>query len=125
MWRLWRCGALITVTQDAINQMDSILEKKGDAVVRYELRGGGCGGLIAEWKTEPNHEPEKGEMTWSLAQGKFVVDEATTSFIDGGVVNYDLSNFMPNFIVSVPDKGQCGCGSSVVVPKDYIFGKTV
>ena len=125
MRRLRRCGALITVTQDAINQMDSILEKKGDAVVRYELRGGGCGGLIAEWKTEPLHKPEKGEIIWSLAQGKFVVDAATTSFIDGGVVNYDLSNFMPNFIVSVPDKGQCGCGSSFVVPKDYIFGKTV
>ena len=116
---------MITVTQDAINQMNSILEKKGDEIVRYELRGGGCGGLIAEWKTEPQHKPEKGEVTWVLAQGKFVVDAATTSFIDGGVVNYDLSNFMPNFIVSVPDKGQCGCGSSFVVPKDYTFGKTV
>ena len=44
----------IEVTQDAINQMNSILERKGDAVVRYELRGGGCGGLIADWKTEPH-----------------------------------------------------------------------
>ena len=116
---------MITVTQDAINQMNSILEKKEDSIVRYELRGGGCGGLIAEWKTEPHHKPEQGEMTWDLAHGKFVVDEATTSFIDGGVVNYDVSNFMPNFIVSVPDKGQCGCGSSFVVPKDYTFGETV
>jgi len=66
---------LITVTQDAINQMNSILEKKEDAIVRYELRGGGCGGLIAEWKTEPHHKPEQGEMTWDLAHGKFVVDE--------------------------------------------------
>jgi len=39
--------------------MNSILEKKGDVVVRYELRGGGCGGLIADWKTEPCHNPEK------------------------------------------------------------------
>ena len=116
---------MITVTQDAINQMNSILDKKKDTIVRYELRGGGCGGLIAEWKTEPRHEPEQGEMTWDLAQGKFVVDKATTSFIDGGVVNYDVSNFMPNFIVSVQDKGQCGCGPSFVVPKDYTFGETV
>jgi iron-sulfur cluster assembly accessory protein len=123
--RLRGCRTLITVTQDAINQMNSILEKKGDSIVRYELRGGGCGGLIAEWKTEPQHKPEEGEMTWGLASGKFVIDEATTSFIEGGVVNYDISNFMPNFIVSVPDKGQCGCGSSFVVPKDYIFGKSV
>ena len=111
---------MITVTQDAINQMNSILERKGDAVVRYELKGGGCGGLIASWDTEPHHEPEQGEKTWELAQGKFVVDEGTADFIDGGVVNYDLSNFMPNFIVVVPGKGQCGCGSSFVVPKEGI-----
>ena len=106
---------MIEVTQDAINQMNHILEKNGDAAVRYELKAGGCGGIIAEWGTEPHHEPEQGERTWPLANGLFVMDEFTKDFIDGGVVNYDLSNFMPNFIVSVPGKGQCGCGSSFVI----------
>ena len=46
-----------------MRQMNSILERKGDAAVRYELKGGGCGGLIAEWKTEPHYEPEQGEQT--------------------------------------------------------------
>ena len=105
----------IEVTQDAINQMNHILEKNGESVVRYELKAGGCGGIIAQWDTEPHHKPEQGEQVWTLAQGKFVMDEYTKDFIDGGVVNYDLSNFMPNFIVSVPGKGQCGCGSSFVV----------
>ena len=105
----------IEVTQDAINQMNHILEKNGDAAVRYELKAGGCGGIIAEWGTEPHHEPEQGERTWPLANGLFVMDEFTKDFIDGGIVNYDLTNFMPNFIVSVPGKGQCGCGSSFVI----------
>ena len=105
----------ITVTDDAIRQMNSILERKGDAAVRYELKGGGCGGLIAEWKTEPHYEPEQGEQTWPLSQGTFVIDEFTKDFIDGGIVNYDLTNFMPNFVVTVPGKGQCGCGSSFVL----------
>tara|TARA_R110002020_G_scaffold68865_3_gene179677 strand:+ start:106 stop:444 length:339 start_codon:yes stop_codon:yes gene_type:complete len=105
----------ITVTDDAIRQMNSILERKGDAAVRYELKGGGCGGLIAEWKTEPHYEPEQGELTWPLSEGRFVIDEFTADFIDGGIVNYDLTNFMPNFVVSVPGKGQCGCGSSFVL----------
>ena len=108
---------MINVLPDAINQMNSILEKKGDAVVRYELKGGGCGGLIAKWDTELHYHPEEGEMTWPLEDGVFVVDESTAEFIDGGTVNYDLTNFMPNFIVVVPGKGQCGCGSSFVVPK--------
>ena len=104
----------IEVTQDAINQMNSILEKNGDAAVRYELKGGGCGGLLADWKSEPHYEPEQGEQIWTLAQGVFVIDEFTKEFIDGGVVNYDLTNFMPAFVVKVPGKGQCGCGSSFV-----------
>ena len=106
---------MIEVTQDAINQMNSILENNQDAVVRYELKAGGCGGIIAEWKSEPHHKPEQGEKTWPLTNGLFVMDEFTKDFIEGGVVNYDLYNFMPNFIVSVPGKGQCGCGSSFVV----------
>jgi|TARA_R110000824_G_scaffold10718_5_gene46928 Fe-S cluster assembly iron-binding protein IscA len=105
----------IEVTQDAINQMNHILEKNGDAAVRYELKGGGCGGIIAEWKSEPHYEPEQGEITWPLANGIFVMDEYTKDFIDGGIVNYDLTNFMPNFKVDVPGKGSCGCGSSFVV----------
>ena len=105
---------MIEVTQDAINQMNSILERNGDAAVRYELKGGGCGGLLADWKSEPHYEPEQGEQIWTLAQGVFVIDEFTKEFIDGGVVNYDLTNFMPAFVVKVPGKGQCGCGSSFV-----------
>ena len=106
---------MITVTEDAIRQMNSILEKKPDAVVRYELKGGGCGGLIAKWDTELHYHPEEGEMTWPLEDGVFVMDEFTKDFIDGGTVNYDLTNFMPNFLVVVPGKGQCGCGSSFVL----------
>ena len=105
----------IEVTQAAINQMNPILEKNGDAAVRYELEGGGCGGIIAEWRSEPHYEPEQGDKTWPLANGKLVMDEYTSTFIDGGTVNYDLTNFMPNFKVDVPGKGSCGCGSSFVV----------
>lgn len=106
---------MITVTQDAISQMNSILESKPDTVVRYELKGGGCGGIIAQWGTELHYEPEQGDKTWPLANGVFVMDEFTKDFIDGGTVNYDLSNFLPAFRVDVPGKGSCGCGESFVV----------
>ena len=72
---------MIEVTQDAINQMNHILEKNGDAAVRYELKAGGCGGIIAEWGTEPHHKPEQGEGLWPLANGVFVMDEFTKDFI--------------------------------------------
>ena len=54
---------MIEVTQDALTQMNHILEKNGDAAVRYELSGGGCGGIIGKWDTEAHYEPEIGEIT--------------------------------------------------------------
>ena len=38
-------------------------------------RAAAVAALIASWDTEPHYEPEQGEQTWPLANGKFVVDE--------------------------------------------------
>ena len=102
---------MITVTESAFSQMENILEKKGDAIVRYELKAGGCGGIMSEWKTESHHEPEKGEHIWVLSNGKLVIDEFTADFIDGGTINYK-GDFMPSFKIELPNRMSCGCGES-------------
>ena len=103
----------VTVTEDALTQMSTICDKNNVPVVRFELKGGGCGGLMSSWDTEPHYEPAQGDMTWSLGEERvFVVDEFTASFCDGGTINYNLTSFMPAFNVSVPGKGSCGCGES-------------
>ena len=105
----------VTVTEDALTQMSTICDKNNVPVVRFELKGGGCGGLMSSCETEPHYEPAQGDMTWSLGEERvFVVDEFTASFCDGGTINYDLTSFMPAFNVSVPGKGSCGCGESFV-----------
>ena len=105
----------VTVTDDALAQMSTICDKNGVPVVRFELKGGGCGGLMSTWDTESHYEPAQGDITWSLGEERvFVVDEFTADFIDGGTINYDLTTFMPAFSVSVPGKGSCGCGESFV-----------
>ena len=106
---------MITVTESAISQMTYICTKNGSTAVRYELKGGGCGGLMSNWEDETEDKPSPGDLTWPLGEDKvFVVDEFTSSFIEGGVVDYDMSAFMPQFKVSVPGKGSCGCGESFV-----------
>ena len=103
----------VTVTEDALTQMSTICDKNNVPVVRFELKGGGCGGLMSTWETEPHYEPAHGDLTWSLGEERvFVVDEFTAGFCDGGTINYDLTSFMPAFNVSVPGKGSCGCGES-------------
>ena len=64
-------------------------------VVRFELKGGGCGGLMmSSWDTELHYEPAQGDITWSLGEERvFVVDSFTAEFIDGGTINYDLHIF--------------------------------
>ena len=105
----------VTVTDDALAQMSTVCDKNDVPVVRFELKGGGCGGLMSSWDTEPHYEPCEGDITWSLGEERvFVVDSFTADFIEGGTINYDLTSFMPAFRVSVPGKGSCGCGESFV-----------
>ena len=105
----------VTVTDDALLQMSTVCDKNNVPVVRFELKGGGCGGLMSSWDTEPHYEPAEGDITWSLGEERvFVVDSFTADFIEGGTINYDLTSFMPAFRVSVPGKGSCGCGESFV-----------
>ena len=105
----------VTVTDDALTQMSNVCVKNNVPVVRFELKGGGCGGLMSTWDTEPHYEPAQGDLTWTLGEERvFVIDSFTADFIQGGTINYDLTSFMPAFKVSVPGKGSCGCGESFV-----------
>ena len=105
----------ITVTDDALSQMSSVCDRQNVPVVRFELKGGGCGGLMSTWDTAPHYEPAQGDLTWTLGEERlFVIDSFTAEFIEGGTINYDLTSFMPAFSVSVPGKGSCGCGESFV-----------
>ena len=111
----------VTVTEDALTQMSTVCDRNNVPVVRFELKGGGCGGLMSTWETEPHYEPAEGDITWSLGpaihtheERVFVIDSFTADFIQGGTINYDLTAFMPAFRVSVPGKGSCGCGESFV-----------
>ena len=106
---------MITITDAALKQMKDIVDRKGDAVVRYELRAGGCGGMLVHWNTEPQHIPEEGESTWTIGDNRFfVIDKFTLSYMDGATIDYTTGDFMPQFKVTIPDRASCGCGESFV-----------
>jgi iron-sulfur cluster assembly accessory protein len=106
---------MITLTENAKSQMADICAMKGRDVVRYELNGGGCGGITGKWLTELHYEPEEGDITWSLGEDKvFVLDKFSVSFMEDGKIDYDTGKFMPAFKVTIPNKASCGCGESFV-----------
>ena len=61
------------VTDKALQQMSDILARNNAQVVRYELRGGGCSGLMAHWDTEPHYEPEEGDGQWTIGENRFFI----------------------------------------------------
>jgi|TARA_Y100000296_G_scaffold62886_1_gene73125 iron-sulfur cluster assembly accessory protein len=102
----------VTVTDDALKQMSTICDRNNTPVVRYELRGGGCSGLMAHWNTEPHYEPEEGEGQWTIGDNRFfVIDKFTLSYMDGATIDY-TGDFMPQFKVTIPNRAACGCGES-------------
>jgi len=104
----------IKVTNEALSQMADILARNDAAVVRYELRGGGCGGITGRWNTEETYTPEEGDSQWTIGDNRFfVIDKFTLSYMDGATIDY-TGDFMPEFRVTIPDRQACGCGSSFV-----------
>ena len=99
----------VTLTEAAKAQMCTIVGDNDS--VRYELRGGGCAGLMAHWDFG---SPEDGDVTWDLGDGKsFVIDQYTIEYMEGATIDYG-GDFMPAFKVGIPDRKSCGCGESFV-----------
>ena len=104
----------ITVTDRALEQIDEICSRNNTPVVRYELQGGGCSGLIAKWGVDSEYSSEEGDGTWSIGDNRFfVIDKFTLSYMDGATIDY-TGDFMPQFKVTIPDRASCGCGESFV-----------
>jgi iron-sulfur cluster assembly accessory protein len=105
---------MITITDRALKQMANIVGGKNHDAVRYELRGGGCSGLMAHWGTEETYTPEEGDGQWTIGDNRFfVIDKFTLSYMDGATIDY-TGDFMPQFKVTIPDRAACGCGESFV-----------
>ena len=104
----------VTLTDAAKQQLSTICDKSGNAVVRYSLNGGGCSGLMGKWEPESHYEPEEGDTTWAIGEDMvFVIDKFTIKYMEGATIDYG-GDFMPAFKVGIPDRKSCGCGESFV-----------
>ena len=101
----------VTVTDDALAQMSTVCAKQNVPVVRFELKGGGCGGLMSSWDTEPHYEPAEGDLTWPIGEERvFVVDSFTAEFIDGGTITMISQLLCLRFVCLFPAKDRVGVG---------------
>jgi|TARA_R110000803_G_scaffold38414_2_gene82961 iron-sulfur cluster insertion protein len=104
--------SIVTLTESAIKQMDSMLLEHSKPAIRLELQGGGCSGFKYNWTLEDNLE-ERDEVI-DLPNGKFAIDNSSIMYLLGSVVDYKKEVFGSYFDIQNPTAtSSCGCGESI------------
>ena len=104
-----------TITDEAKNQMDKLLEKHPDKyAVSLAVQGGGCAGFKYDWgfiDKKENIGPDDHVEDWHT--GKFVVDETSMLYVAGTKIDWKEEVFGAQFEISNPNStSACGCGES-------------
>lgn len=108
--------ALITVTNQAQQQMAHMLESRGtpEAFIRMGIKTAGCSGLA--YKLEYADQKGLGDEEVAFDDVKVLVDAKSLIYLIGTQVDYESDDLRQGFVFSNPNKkGECGCGESFTV----------
>jgi len=100
---------MLTVTESAFKQIDSILSDEGDAnYVRAFISGGGCSGMNYNFTVESTKEEDDFEI------GKVLVDPMSMQHLQGATIDFVNDKLKGSqFVITNPNAvTTCGCGSS-------------
>jgi iron-sulfur cluster insertion protein len=101
----------VTVTKDALEQIEEILLSEGSKYVRAFVEGGGCAGFNYGFMLDDNKNDDDFELTERL-----LVDSMSMQYLTGATIDYKVELMGANFVVNNPNaKSTCGCGSSFSV----------
>ncbi|RFC47820.1 MAG: iron-sulfur cluster assembly protein [Verrucomicrobia bacterium] len=108
---------MITVTEEAVNQLRAMLEEKGFAPDGYGLRlaveKGGCAGMQYTMRLAP---PVPGDEIVLAGDVRFIIDQASLRFLEGSQIDYEDSLNDSGFKIHNPNAARsCGCGTSFEV----------
>ncbi len=105
---------MIQITENAARHIRRMLAKRaaGETGLRIGIRAGGCSGFeyTFSWEQAPKD-------TDAVFEGpdaaKVFVDPRSLRFLDGTVLDYDVSLLSKGFVLNNPHaKNTCGCGTS-------------
>jgi iron-sulfur cluster assembly protein len=105
---------MITVTEEAVNQLRDLLEARGAGEsgqgLRLAVERGGCAGMQYTMRVAA---PEPSDLVVESGGVKFFVDDASRRYLDGCEIDYEDSLTDAGFKVRNPNAARnCGCGSS-------------
>jgi iron-sulfur cluster assembly protein len=110
-------NSMITVTEQAVNQLRAMLEEKGlppgEHGLRLGVEKGGCAGMQYTMRIGA---PGSGDEVVEHGGVRFIVDGQSKPYLSGSEIDYDDSLSGAGFKIHNPRAARsCGCGSSFEV----------
>lgn len=103
---------LLQISNAAIQQLATILEKHPGGFLRITVHPGGCNGFEYQLMVDTNTYPDDVTLTPS-ASVMVVVDEMSLSLIEGAELDYETDLIGSAFRIKNPKAASsCGCGNS-------------
>ena len=103
----------ITLTDNAVNRIRSLVGGDENRGLRLKVVGGGCSGL--QYKMDLD-EPRDGDKVFERDGAKLVIDRKSFLYLNGTEVDYAETLMTSGFNLQNPNvKRSCGCGASFAV----------
>lgn len=101
---------MITVTENALAEIDKLLVENEEPFLRIAIQGGGCSGFQYAFDFEQNKQEDDFEF------GKVLVDSMSVQYLQGATLDFVEDLMGSNFSIDNPNaQTKCGCGSSFSV----------
>lgn len=99
---------MITLTQNAVNEIQQILATEHEKWIRVSVRGGGCSGFSYAFDLTSTQEPDD-----TVVDDVVLVDSMSLQYLNGATVDYKSHLLGSSFSIDNPNVvATCGCGSS-------------
>lgn len=101
---------MITLTENAKTEIDSVLAESKEPFLRISIQGGGCSGFNYVFDFDQSKNEDDFEF------GKVLVDSLSMQYLQGATVDYTEDIMGSSFNIENPNaQTTCGCGSSFSV----------
>lgn len=101
---------MLTITENAIKEIEQGLVENEEPYLRISIQGGGCSGFSYVFDFEQSKEDGDFEF------GKVLVDSMSIHYLQGSTLDYVEDLMGSQFTIKNPNaQTTCGCGSSFSV----------
>lgn len=101
---------MITITEEAMKEINYNLDESNEAFLRISIQGGGCSGFNYVF----DFEKDKAEDDFEIE--RVLIDSMSMQYLQGATLKYEESLMGSQFIIDNPNaQTTCGCGSSFSV----------